>query len=129
MRYLAFAALLLTLVTVSPDVRASGAHPAFFEALYDIPVMPGLQEFKDEALLFDKPDGRIASVTAASNHLKPEDVARFYAETLPQLGWKKTSPNQYVRGDDRLSMEVVRKAPLTIVHFTLAPAHPGAAAR
>lgn len=130
MRYLALTALLLSLLTLCPGAYAAvGARPAFFEALYDIPVMPGLQEFKDEAVLFDKPDGRIASVTAASNHLKPEEVAEFYAETLPQLGWKKSSPNQYVRGKDRLSMEVVRKAPLTIVHFTLAPAHPGAASR
>lgn len=95
---------------------------AFFEALYDVPVMPGLQELKDQAMLFDKPDGRIASVVAASNTLKPADVAGFYAETLPQLGWKKASENQYVRGKDRLSMDVSQKAALTIVHFALAPA-------
>ncbi len=100
----------------------AGGKPVFFEALYDVPVMPGLQEFKDQAMLFDKPDGRIASVVAGSDTLRPEDVAGFYAETLPQLGWKKSVGNQYVRGGDQLSMDVTRKAPLTIVHFTLAPA-------
>lgn len=94
---------------------------AFFEALYDVPIMPGLQELKDQAMLFDKPDGRIASVVAASKTLPKAEVARFYHDSLPQLGWIKTSENQYVRGSDLLYFEVVAKPPLTIVHFTLSP--------
>ncbi len=94
---------------------------AFFEALYDVPVMPGLEEAKDQAMLFDKPDGRIASVVAASKTLGTADISRFYAESLPQLGWRKTAENQYVRGSDRLVMELVKKPPLTIVHFTISP--------
>ncbi|PZQ46625.1 MAG: hypothetical protein DI551_04770 [Micavibrio aeruginosavorus] len=95
---------------------------AFFEALYDVPVMPGLEEVKDQAMLFDKPGGKIASVTAASKSIAAEDILGFYGETLPQLGWKKVGQNQYVRGQDRLVMDLVKKPPLTIVHFTLSPA-------
>jgi len=102
-----------------PDAGAKA--PAFFEALYDVPVMPGLEEAKDQAMLFDKPNGRIASVIAASKTLGVAEIGRFYAETLPQLGWRKTAENQYVRGEDRLVMELVKKPPLTIVHFTLSP--------
>lgn len=106
------------------------AHPAqagkeqYFEALYDVPVMPGLEELPDQALLFDKPDGRIASVVAASKTLKEADIRRFYEDTLSQMGWKKNKPNQYLRGSDQLSLEVVRRPPVTIVHFTLEPANP-----
>lgn len=100
----------------------TGKGPVFFEALYDVPVMPGLEEVKDQAMLFDKPDGRIASVVAASRNLSAADITRFYDDSLPQLGWKKTVQNQYVRGSDRLVMDLSKSPPLTVVHFTLSPA-------
>lgn len=118
----AFCSLFLFLLFAMPVLAAAETKPAFFEALYDVPVMPGLSEFKDQAMLFDKPNGRIASVVAGSEKLKPADVSRFYNETMPQMGWQKTSENQYVRGHDRLVIEVVSKPPLTIAHFTLSPA-------
>lgn len=104
--------------------QSGAGMPVFFEALYDVPVMPGLEEARDQAMLFDKPDGRIASVVAASKTLQPPDVTRFYDESLPQLGWKKTAKNQYIRGGDRLVMDVTRQPPLTVVRFTLSPARP-----
>lgn len=94
----------------------------FFESLYDVPVMPGMAEFPDQALLFDKPDGRIASVAAGSKDADPARVQGFYDDTLSQMGWRKTAKNQYVRGKDRLDMVVERQAGLTIVRFTLSPA-------
>lgn len=112
-------------VTGGPALATGGAAvPAnrFFESLYDVPVMPGMAEFPDQALLFDKPDGRIASVAAGSKGADPVKVRAFYDETLAQMGWRKTAQNQYVRGKDRLDMMVERKAGLTIVRFTLSPA-------
>lgn len=111
----------LAVPALASDNETAAKTGAFFEALYDVPVMPGLEELKDQAVLFDKPDGRIASVTAASATLKEQDISAFYAQTLPQLGWKKSSENQYVRGKERLTMDVSRKPPLTVVHFALAP--------
>ena len=103
---------------------AGAGKAQFFEALYDVPVMPGLEELPDQALLFDKPDGRIASVVAASKALAEADIRRFYEDTLTQMGWKKITQNQYVRGADRLSLDIVKRPPLTVVHFTLEPANP-----
>jgi hypothetical protein len=118
--------LFLTVLMAAGFAMPCPAHAegSFFEALYDIPVMPGLEEIKGEAMLFDKPDGRIASVVAASKDLSPSQVGAFYAESLPQLGWRKTKENQYVRDEDQLTVEVSRKAPLTVVHFTLSPLKP-----
>lgn len=118
--------LLLTLCLLfAMPLSAQGAPnapvPLFFEALYDVPVMPGLEEMKDQAMLFDKPGGRIASVVAASRRVSAVEIRDFYEASLPQLGWKKLKTNQYVRGEDRLTMEVTKTPPLTIVHFTLAP--------
>lgn len=103
---------------------AALAADHYFEALYDVPVMKGLEEVKGEAVLFDKPDGRIASVMAVSKDIAPAAVNAFYAGSLPQLGWQKTAENQYVRGKEQLTLEVSSKPPLTVVHFTLSPLKP-----
>ncbi len=124
LKYCFVIALVLLAVPVAQAAEtavAAAKAPLFFEALYDVPVMPGLEELKDQAMLFDKPDGRIASVMAASKNLNATEITRFYAESLPQLGWRKTAENQYVRGSDSLKMEVSKKPPLTVVHFTLSP--------
>ena len=113
--------LLLLGLSANVAMAETARAPVFFEALYDVPVMPGLEEVKDQAMLFDKPDGRIASVVAASKSLNAGEISRFYDESLPQLGWKKTAQNQYVRGKDRLVMDLSKSPPLTVVHFTLSP--------
>lgn len=100
------------------------ASDAYFEALYDVPVMKGLEEVKEQAMLFDKPGGRIASVVAVSKTVKPAEIEAFYAESLPQLGWKKTAVNQYVRDEDKLVLELVKRPPITVIHFTLSPLKP-----
>ena len=124
LRYLLIAIAAVT-VTFSPFLALAQERPhAFFEALYDVPVMPGLEEMKDQAMLFDKPGGRIASVLAASKDHGVVEIADFYARTLPQLGWEKTAENQYVREDNRLVLELSKRPPLTIAHFTLSPLQP-----
>ncbi len=119
----AFLTIVLALLCLAAQPAQAGKGQ-FFEALYDVPVMPGLEELPDQAMLFDKPDGRIASVVAASKTVGEADIRRFYEETLSQMGWKKSTQNQYVRGPDRLSLEVVKRPPMTVVHFTLEPANP-----
>lgn len=113
--------LSLLLVPIVAKGQEAGGAPAFFEALYDVPVMPGLEELKDQAMLFDKPDGRIASVTAVSETKSQGDVSRFYAETMPALGWKNINKNQYVRKKDLLTIELSTKSPYTVAKFTLSP--------
>ncbi len=125
MKHIALTFLVLSFCCIAGQGAVYAENkPAFFEALYDVPVMPGLEEVPEQAMLFDKPGGRIASVTAASKTLKADEITGFYAETLPQLGWKKIDQNQYIRDDMRLNLEVSKKPPLTIIHFSLAPASP-----
>lgn len=116
-----FLSLMVLALSAAMGWAQNTAAPVFFEALYDVPAMPGLEEVKDQAVLFDKPGGRIASVVAASKTLNAAQIVDFYDESLPQLGWKKTSQNQYVRGKDLLTMELTKAPPLTVVHFMLSP--------
>lgn len=111
----------LALCFATPMAQAADAY---FEALYDVPVMKGLEEVREQAMLFDKPGGRIASVVAVSKIVGANEIQDFYGAALPQLGWKKVSKNQYVRGEDRLVLDLVRRPPVTVVHFTLSPLTP-----
>ena len=70
---------------------------AFFEVLPALPLMEGLKEDKESTFIFDKPDGQIVEVTVSSATLSYEEVLEFYASSLPQLGWKKISKNQFAK--------------------------------
>lgn len=101
---------------------AQGAPSQFFETLYDVPVMPGMIELPEKALVFDKPSGRVAQAGAAAKSVPREAITAFYAETLPQLGWASTGPNSYVREGEKLVVSVGYAAGYQVVDFTLSPA-------
>ena len=84
--------------------------------------MPGLQEDEDAAMVFDSAAGRIVEAHAAGE-VTAAEVQAFYADTLPQLGWRRLSDGLYARGAEHLSLEI---APLSktaaTVRFALRPA-------
>lgn len=51
-----------------------------------IPLMGGLAENSDGAMLFDSPEGRIINAEA-SGTLAAKDVYEYYRVVLPSLGW------------------------------------------
>lgn len=53
----------------------------------DLPLMDGLKENRDAALLFDSPGGRIINAEALGT-LRAKEVNDFYRMVLPSLGWK-----------------------------------------
>lgn len=97
----------------------------FVTGLGDVPVMPGLAPAEEEPLVFDKPDGRIAQSVMAGR-VDRKAVLAFYNQTMPQLGWKRTSDTNYVREGEELRLEFVKTGrPVppgqTTVRFTLSP--------
>lgn len=96
---------------------------AFFETLYDVPVMPGLVELPEAALAFDKPSGRIAQAEAAGRGVSRHDIKAFYREALPQLGWLERPDGSYRREGEVLQLEIREEEGYKIVHFTLSPLH------
>lgn len=115
------------LIAASFAVHAQGpdAHnpPAttFFYALNDVPVMAGLRELVDESINFDKPEGRIISATAVSDYLKPEMIRHFYAQTLPQLGWRFEKEGVFIRDRERLKLNIEIKEGVSIARFQVEP--------
>lgn len=92
---------------------ATAADPAFVTGLNDVPLMPGLSP-QGETLVFDKPDGRIAEASF-TGAVGVDAVRRFYADTLPQLGWRAAGRDHYVRDREELTLHVGGKAALRIV--------------
>lgn len=91
--------------------------PVFFSVLGDVPVMEGLAELPESALLFDKPAGRVAEVTA-KGLVKKAAIIRFYDETLPQLGWSVIGSGVYSKEGEKLMLIFLPEA----VIFRLEPA-------
>jgi len=93
----------------------------FFESLNDLPLMPGLYELIDEAVVFDKLDGRFIESQAASDSLSPDQIRGFYEQTLPQIGWKRIGESTFSRQEEELQMEVKNQDGFTVVRFTVEP--------
>lgn len=91
---------------------------AFFETLYDVPVMEGIIEIPDMALTFDKPNGRIAQAGAQFDRLSKSKILSFYAQILPQLGWRRLSEGRYSREGEDLVISFEQGG---IVKFLLKP--------
>ncbi len=97
----------------------------FVSGFEDLPLMPGLQEHDDTGVSFDTPGGRIIEAYAETSKLTAKDIFSFYAKTLPQLGWRRTSERKkgvshekYERDGEILDISVEDGSPV-IVRFEL----------
>jgi hypothetical protein len=102
------------------------AETRFFTSLYDVPVMPGLTEVVELALVFDKPGGRIAEAAAFSKNTDEAAIRRFYTASLSQMGWQAAGEGRYRREGEilEISFEKSNTSPdnRNMVYFTLRPA-------
>lgn len=105
----------------------AGAADRFLSAIEDLPLMPGLVEAEEGGLLFDSPAGRIVEAYARGP-VGRAAVLGFYAETLPQLGWRQRSETTFTREGEVLTLDFPETAELAArpsrltVRFGLAPA-------
>ena len=102
-------------------LAAAGLSPAsFLTNLDDIPLMPGLVERKDLAISFDKAEGRIVEAQA-EGPLTVEAATKFYAATLPQLGWLAQGNNRFLREGEELRLSMTTVNQTLVVRFALSP--------
>jgi hypothetical protein len=96
-----------------------------------LPLMDGLEENREAALLFDSPDGRIINAEAHGS-LGAQEVNNFYRMVLPSLGWKMNvdksncdASAQYClfanREQESLTLNVIENAAGLKVLFALSP--------
>ena len=112
------AAMVLIIGTAVP---AQSTQAQFFSVIEDLPLMPGLAEDTGAAMAFDSAAGRIVEARA-TGAIGASLVEAFYAKALPQLGWEKQTDGGYVRGDERLGLEIIPATGNTVtVNFQVTP--------
>lgn len=93
------------------------AEDVFFAPnMPDVPVTEQMMMIEDSDFSFTSDNGLMSEVIYQTPQ-SVSDVQKFYAETLPSLGWDKTSPNVYSRSGDVLAIRIEKNAaqPDTIV--------------
>jgi hypothetical protein len=118
----------LTIVMVAVMMLSAGVQAAeqrFFSNISDLPLMPGLYELPDAAVVFDKAEGRIVESAAAGEGLSAAQLIDFYEKTLPQLGWEAVSATAgaatYRRGAETLQIRAEPGEKVMILHVSLTP--------
>ena len=105
-------------------LAAAGFQPVlaqgFLNAYEDLPLAPGLAEVPNSGIAFDSPGGRIVEAYA-KGAAKSAEVLKFYATTLPQLGWTRESDSRYRRDAELLTLATGADGRLLVVHFTISP--------
>jgi hypothetical protein len=97
------------------------ATGAFLSVIDDVPLMPGLTERTEAAVVFDKPEGRIVE-TEAAGRLSRAAVLKFYAASLPQLGWRARGDGRFLRDREELVLSFAGGGGgALVVRFTLSP--------
>lgn len=106
----------LILVLLAGAARAEG----FVAGTDDLPLMDGLAEVAGTGTVFDNASGRIVEAYA-SGAVTAADVARFYDDTLPQLGWRAEGGGAFTREGEHLTITTTEDANGLTVRFSLTP--------
>lgn len=115
-------AVVLAGVVLGFGAQARADEQRFFSNISDLPLMNGLYELPDSAVVFDKEDGRIVESSAAGDGVAPERIMAFYRATLPQLGWKPVGQGAvYERGGETLQLKAENDAGVGVLRVLLAP--------
>lgn len=111
----------LAVLLAASAVRAGD----FFDGFPDLPLMPGLTERSEAAVVFDHATGQVATAVA-SGPVEPAAIRRFYRLTLPPLGWVPECaappcdpPDRYARDGESLELELVSERGDTTARFLL----------
>jgi len=95
---------------------------SFLPGTEDIPLMKGLTQVEETAS-FDSPAERMVLISAQTSKSKA-DILKFYKQTLANLGWQAKKADQFERGSDSLSIEIVPNGQINQIQFRLSQRNP-----
>lgn len=101
--------------------RAQAQDVQFFSAFQDIPLMPGLTELGEQAVVYDKPGGRFAETLADTGGQDEAAVLAYYEAAMPQFGWRKAGAGLYGREKERLSLQFEDFEGRTVLRLRIEP--------
>lgn len=92
----------------------------FVSGIADLPLMDGLEEVEESAMVFSTPEGRIIEVTARGAVTR-EAARAFYESTLPQLGWDRQGAEAWRREKEILRLNMDERDEGLVIQFSLTP--------
>jgi hypothetical protein len=95
-------------------------EPGFVAGTEDIPLMPGLRNQESTLVVFDKPQGRIVEIEARGKVTRAA-AEKFYAVSLPPLGWVAEGTHRWRRDGEGLTLDIKGHDGDLRVGFSLAP--------
>jgi hypothetical protein len=104
----------------APAATEPGAEPGFVAGTEDIPLMPGLRNQESTLVVFDKPQGRIVEIEARGKVTRAA-AEKFYAASLPPLGWVADGIHRWRREGEGLKLDIKGRDGDLRVGFSLAP--------
>ena len=108
--------LIYSLLLTCMMSTAALAETVYSTVIPDLPLIAGMTEAADHAVVFDKPGGRIVE-TAATGTAASADIKKFYSEALPPLGWKSNGGDVYLRNGEKLTITAADNS----VQFKITP--------
>lgn len=89
-------------------VMLGSVEAVFIEGLEDVPVQEGLEQIENASLSFGNEEIRLVESYLTSQTLQFVKVAKFYKDTLPQMGWvlKKHIKNMVLFERDGETLEL-----------------------
>ena len=109
-------------VPLAPSGAPAGE---FFSAIRDLPLMPGLTERPEAAIVFDHEAGQV-STALASGPVEKAAIRQFYRHILPPLGWVPQCdaapcppPDRYRREGESLELDLAAERGETAARFLL----------
>lgn len=87
----------------------------------DVPLYTGFLPVNKNNLAYDSEGGRLVDATYFSKNANAAEVKKFYAETLPELGWKSKKPYEYTRDGESMKVVVTEKNGTAFIKFVIKP--------
>ena len=113
---LAFAGAVLAAVSLAAQTAPTG----FVAGTEDVPLMPGLRNQENTLVVFDKPQGRIVEIEARGKVTRAA-AEKFYADSLPPLGWVAEGRHRWRRDGEGLALDIKGNDGNLRVAFSLTP--------
>jgi len=93
----------------------------YLQHIPDVPLLPQMVELEDEALVFDKAEGRVVESAVYTDKIDENQALGFYKKVLPELGWQAVETQRFLRNDEQLIVKWEKVQGGGIIRFWLSP--------
>ncbi len=121
MRVFGVLMILAMVGTIPLKVSFAAENQVYLHYLPDVPLQEGTSELVDEAVLFDKAEGRIIESVVDAGKTPEKQALNYYSEALPALGWTPAGGGVFVRNGEQLIVKWEKVPTGAILRLSLSP--------